>query len=161
MAFFKSKSGDPNALNPNRAPLARFAPNELQAESVMSKVQSFGRALSDPGNSRKDALTIKKFPYENEGRVGSDKGGSDFYKIKQTKDKKIKFTIYVENDEGIFGPNLTFALQNKNGKTLAKDKVSGTDDDEIVKKLGKGTYFIKVSTDDGESVPYDVEVRKG
>lgn len=122
--------------------------------------RTFGRALDNPGNSQNKALTIKNYPYDNEARIGDDENGSDYYKIKQDKDKQIKFTIEVENDEGIFGPSLTFALQNKNGKTLASDKVSGTDSDEIEKKLGKGTYYIKVSTD-GESVPYDIEVRKG
>lgn len=117
------------------------------------------RASGNPGNSRSDALTIKNYPYNNEARIGSDENGSDFYKIKQDKDKKIKFKIYVENDEGVLGPSLTFSLQNKNGKTLDSDKVSGRDDDEIVRKLGKGTFYIKVSTE-GESVPYDIKVTK-
>lgn len=148
----------------NRAGGLFSNPNRMRSEAAplvdhSVSLRTFGRALDNPGNSRDKALTIKNYPYKNEARIGDDENGSDYYKIKQDKDKQIKFTIEVENDEGVIGPSLTFALQNKNGKTLASDQVSGTDSDEIVKKLGKGTYYIKVSTG-GESVPYDIEVRK-
>lgn len=81
-------------------------------------------------------------------------------KLCKTRTKKIKFVIQVKNKEDtFFNPSLDFELQNSRGKVIEQDGVAPTDTDKIVRKLGKGTFYVRVTTN-GNSVPYEIQVKK-
>lgn len=95
------------------------------------------------GASRKKAVLVKKNKTVK-GYILPGKKTSDWYKIKVTKKKNVKFTV-----KNMFSDQCYFDIYNKKGKKLkTKQKVMTSDTDVLSKtrtvRLAKGTYYIKV-----------------
>ncbi|MCI9596857.1 MAG: hypothetical protein HFE75_06075 [Firmicutes bacterium] len=109
------------------------------------------------GTSRKKAVSVKKNKTVK-GYILPGKKTSDWYKVKVTKTRKVKF--FVRNR---FSDQCYFDIYNKKGKKLkTKQKISKTDGGVRSKtkyvRLTKGTYYVKVyNKTKGDSGYYDLK----
>ncbi|MCI9596858.1 MAG: hypothetical protein HFE75_06080 [Firmicutes bacterium] len=109
------------------------------------------------GISRKKAVSVKKNKTV-QGYILPGKKTGDWYKVKVTKTRKVKF--FVSNR---FSDQCYFDIYNKKGKKLkTKQKISKTDGSVRSKtkyvRLTKGTYYIKVyNKTKGDSGAYELK----
>lgn len=109
------------------------------------------------GASRKKAVSVKKNKTVK-GYILPGKKTGDWYKVKVTKTRKVKF--FVRNR---FSDQCYFDIYNKKGKKLKTTQKISKDDGGVRSKtkyarLTKGTYYVKVyNKTKGDSGYYDLK----
>ena len=112
---------------------------------------------SEVGDSIDDARDIGKLSksskYENDGSVSDD--DPDFYKFKLKGSGNLKLKFRNEGEESI-----NFSIVNKRGQVVTVDgrrlfeQVGEDDKESLDVRLGKGTYYLRIETEDGNNEDY-------
>lgn len=138
--------------------------SKLASNSLKLNRSSLGSSIfptrsglrAEPGDSLSNAYNITDSSFKESDRVG-DNEGNDYYRFNLTGKSKIE--IEVDNKEFFLGPSLDFRLLDKNGNKIQSVNVDGSEDGELNRTLGKGTYYIKIESG-GESVPYELKFKR-